>query len=98
MPYLARPGGLSRGAERLQRGVERLARPHHRDGLLAVDEVVATQVHRLALDAVELRNDLLFFRAQALGQWLERVRELGVVELVREGLCPVEGEVEVAAA
>src|SRR6478609_5715801 len=75
--------GLRLGGERLQRRVERLARAHHGGRLLAIDEVVATEVHALALRRVQLADDLLLVAGQALGKRLERVRELLIVRLVR---------------
>src|SRR4051812_19032146 len=93
-----RSGDSGWRTECLDRGVERLARPHHRVCLLAIDEVVAAEVDALALNRIKLAHDRFLVTRQPLRERRERVRELRLVGLVGERLRPVECEVEMAAA
>src|SRR6478735_12049519 len=87
--------GSAKGGERL---VERLRRPHHGLGLGVVETVVAPDVGRVALDAVELGDDRVLGSGQRLGERGEGLRQLGVRRLLRQLLGPVERQVEVRAA
>ena len=78
--------------------VQGLAWAHHLGGQLGIRGVVATDVGWLALNGVELGDDGLLVLGQGLGQWGEACLQGGVVALCSQGLGPVQGQVEVAAA
>src|ERR1700742_5074434 len=81
-----------------QRRVQRLARPHHRRGLLAVRVVVAADVYRITLHLSEFGDDSLFLFGERLGQFGEVLGQLLVFGLLGEFLRPVQREVELTAA
>src|SRR6478672_1662647 len=82
----------------LQRRVQRLARPHHRRGLIAVRVVVAADVYRITLHLSEFGDDSLFLFGQRLGQFGEVLGQLLVFGLLGEFLRPVQRKVELTAA
>src|SRR5690606_11463074 len=90
-----RPGTPS---QRSQRSVEGGAGAHGGGGLGGVGAVVAADVDRLALDAVELGDDLRLVLGQGLGQRGELRLQSGVLVLPGQGLRPAQGQGAVAAA
>src|SRR5215218_4033907 len=85
-------------SQRVDGLVERRAGAHDRRRLVAVEAVVAAEVDPVALDAVELADDLLLIVREPLRERLERLRQFGVAVLLGELLRPVAGEEVVAAA
>ena len=83
---------------RRQRRVERRARTHDRRHLRAIRQVVAADVHRLALHRIQLGDDLLLVLGERLGQRREARGQFGVFGLRRQFLRPVQRQVELAAA
>src|ERR1044072_2065029 len=61
------PTGVS-ALRGLQRGVQRLARPHDRHGLLAVRVVVTADIDRIALYLSQFGHNGVFVLGQRLGQ------------------------------
>src|SRR5690606_15165330 len=82
----------------VERAVEGPARAHCLRHLLHVGAVVAADVDRAALHAVELGHDLLLAPGQRARQRRELLLQPGVLILRRQRLRPVQGEVVVAAA
>ena len=80
-----------------QSGVEGRARTHDLFGQRLVRRVVATDFGWLALYDAQLGNDLGFVVAQCLGQRGELRLQGGIFALCRQGLSPVQRQVEVAA-
>src|SRR5471030_1368992 len=80
-----------------QHRVERRARTHDRLGFRRVGQVVAADVHRLALNFLELFDDLRLVLGQRLGQRREVGLQFRVLALRGQGLRPVQRQVEVAA-
>src|SRR5262245_6771899 len=81
-----------------ERGIERRARTHHGARLLTVWNVIAADVGRLSLHGVELVDDLLLVVGERLRELREVGLQLAVLLLCGERLCPVEREIEMAAA
>ncbi len=90
-------GGRS-GGEGVDHGVKGGAGAHHRAGLGGIRCIVAADVGRLALDGIELVDDLLLVLGQRSGDGGEVGLQLRVLGLRGERLGPVHGQVEMAAA
>src|SRR5690606_22800114 len=86
------------GREYREAGVEGRRRTHGGAGLGQVGVVIATDVDRLALGAVELGDDRRLVLGQGLGQRRELRLQRLVLLLRGQRLRPVQGQVEVAAA
>src|SRR5262245_54459593 len=86
-------GSASRSVERR---VERLARPHHRRGLVTIGVVVATDFHRIPLHLRKFGHDGVLTLRQGLGQFGEMVGQFLVLGLLGELLRPVQGQVVLA--
>lgn len=78
--------------------IEGLAGAEGGVGFLVVGLVVAADVDGTALDGEEFSDDFFFVGSELLGDGGEEGLEFVVAGLGGEGLGPVEGEVEVAAA
>lgn len=78
--------------------VQGLAWAHHLGGQLGIRGIVATDVGWLALNGVELGDDSLLVLGQGFCQRGEACLQGSVVSLGSQGLGPVQGQVEVAAA
>ena len=79
--------------DRVQRG----AGAHGREGLGVIGLVVAADIRRGTLRANKFCGDLALVRGELLGDGGEVGLQSRVVILRREGLGPIEREVEVAA-
>src|SRR5471030_524915 len=84
--------------QRSDRGVEGVAWAHGLDDQLGIGVVVTADVHWLALHGVQLGNDGRLVVAQGFGQFAELRLQCSVFGLGGQGLCPVQRQVEVAAA
>src|SRR4029079_1564649 len=83
--------------ERVYRGIERGAGAHDGARLAWTGEVIAADVSRLALDGVQLVDDLLLVLRQLLGERRKVGLQFRVLALRRKRLRPVHREVKVAA-
>src|SRR5471032_1596166 len=81
-----------------QRGVQRLARTHHRLQLCKVRHVIAANVRRFTLNRRQFSHDGLLVRRQLLGQRRELSRQGCIFRLRCQFLRPVHREIELAAA
>ena len=83
---------------RPQRRIERLARPHHRLDLVVIRQVISTNISGLALHRRKLRHDGLFAGLQRFGQRRKVALQRFIFGLLGQRLCPVQGQIELAAA
>src|SRR5215471_13627671 len=97
MGRLARRGDSGSARKRLERFVQRLARAHRGRDLVDVRSVVPVDLDRLALDRIELVDDLLLVVAERRGEWRKARGQLSVFRLLGELPGPIQGEVEVAS-
>src|SRR5471032_911857 len=84
--------------QRSDRGVEGVAWAHGLADQLGIGVVVTADVHWLALNGIELGDDGRFVLGQGLGQLAKLRLQCSVFGLGGQGLCPVQRQVEVAAA
>ena len=60
--------------------------------------IIATGIHRLALNCIEFFNDRRFLRAELLKQRFEMCRELGIICLIHQLFTPIKAEIKMATA
>src|SRR5471032_1656199 len=82
----------------VDRSVQGGAWAHDFSSLLRAEVVVTRDIHSLALNGIEFGNDGRFVVGQGFCQLAELRLQCGVFGLGGQGLCPVQCQIEVAAA
>ena len=95
---LAQPKQSGVSGQSINNRIEQGTGPHLSGGQRFIRAVITADIHGLALHLAEFPDDLPLVESQLVGDHFKTGTKRCIIVLLRQGLCPVQRQVEVASA